>query len=150
MRGTVCAGGWALTLVLAVPLAHAQVPNAPLHPSPPSYPTHPTHQSYPQYPQYPLAPATSGWPSGPGMQGGQVEGPGQTMPGVADRYPSDRSPALDNRAPALRPVGPDLRDSTLRLGSPLDNAARSASVRRPEGLQAPSSAGDPVRRGLRY
>ena len=137
MRGTVCAGGWALALVLAVPLAHAQVPNAPLHPSPPSYPTHPTHpthQSYPQYPQYPLAPATSGWPSGPGMQGGQVEGPSQTMPGVADRYPSDRSPALDNRAPALRPVGPDLRDTTLLLGSPLDNAARGA----------------PARRGLRY
>lgn len=129
MRGAIFLGGLALALVLGMPLGRAQVPNSPL---------------------YQLVPATPGWPSGPGMQGGQVYGPAEVVPGVADRYPSDRSPALDNRAPALRPVGPDLRDSTLRLGSPLDNAARSASVRRPEGLQAPSSAGEPVRRGFRY
>ena len=130
MRGAIFSGGLALALILGLPLARAQVPNSPL---------------------YQLVPATPGWPSAPGMQGGQIYyAPAQAVPGVADRYPSDRSPALDNRAPALRPVGPDLRDSTLRLGSPLDNAARSASVRRPEGLQAPSSAGDPVRRGLRY
>ena len=129
MRGAIFSGGLALALILGLPLARAQVPNSPL---------------------YLLVPATPGWPSGPGMQGGQVYGPAQAAPGVADRYPSDRSPVLDNRAPALRPAGPDLRDSTLRLGSPLDNAARSASVRQPEGLQAPSSAGEPVRRGLRY
>ena len=155
MRGAVGAGGRFVALVLAVPLAHAQVSNAPLHPSPSVYPpqpapriypVHPNDLPYPQYPQYPLAPATSGW----GMQGRQLEGPGRATPGVADKYPSDRSPALDNRVPTLRPVVPDLRDTTLRLGSPLDNAAHSAPVRRPEGLQVPLSAGEPERRGLRY
>lgn len=150
MRSAVCVGGWSVALLLAVPLAHAQVSNAPLHPSQAAFPSQPTSPPYPQYPHYPLAPATSGWPSGPGMHGGSFEGSGLAMPGVADRYPSNRSPALDNRAPTLRPAGPDLRDTTLRLGSPLDNAVPTAPVRRPDGLQAPWPAGEPVRRGLRY
>jgi hypothetical protein len=136
-----------VALLLALPLAHAhaQVSNAPLHPSQAAFPSQP---AYSPYPQYPLAPAATRWPSG--MHGGSFEGSGLAMPGVADRYPSDRSPSIDNRAPTLRPAGPDLRDTTLRLGSPLDNAVHTAPVRRPDGLQAPLSAGEPVRRGLRY
>lgn len=146
MRGVVWAT-WSVALLLALPLTHAQVSNAPLHPSQAAFPAQP---AYPPYPQYPLPPAASGWPSGPGLQGGQFEGPGQTIPGMADRYLSDRSPVLDNRVPTLRPAGPDLRDTTLRLGSPLDNAVHNRPVRRPEGLQAPLSADEPLRRGLRY
>ncbi len=78
-------------------------------------------------------------PSWPAWQGVQDGGAPTYIP--APRYPTDsRNPALDNRAPALRSVTPDQRDSTLRLGSPLEDGVSGMGVRRSEGLRAPGVA----------
>ena len=78
-------------------------------------------------------------PSWPEWQGVQDGGPPLYVP--APRYPTDsRNPTLDNRAPSLRSVTPNPRDSTLRLGSPLEDGVSGAGVRRSEGLRAPGVA----------
>ena len=78
-------------------------------------------------------------PSWPGWQGVQDGGPPLYIP--APRYPTDsRNLALDNRAPSLRSVTPDPRESTLRLGSPLEDGDSGMGVRRSQGLRAPGAA----------
>ena len=77
-------------------------------------------------------------PSWPGWQGVQDGGPPLYIP--APRYPTDsRNPTLDNRAPSLRSVTPDPRDSTLRLGSPLEDGDSGMGVRRSQGLRVPGA-----------
>ena len=95
-------------------------------------------------PLYQPSPATAppSWPAWQGMQDGRGGlGPPYI---VTPRHPTDsRNPALDNRSPTLSPVAPDLRDSTLRLGSPTENDALGTGVRRSEGLRSPAEPGRP-------
>ena len=59
----------------------------------------------------------------------------------APRYPTDsRNPTLDNRAPTLWPLAPDLRNAPPRFGSPLENGGSSDGARRADGLRVPGTA----------
>ena len=82
--------------------------------------------------------AQPSWPAWQGVQDGRA---GLAPPYIpAPRYPTDsRNPSLDNRAPTLSPLSPDLRDSTLRQGSPMENGALGTG-RRSEGLRSPGMA----------
>jgi hypothetical protein len=115
MRATVLIGvmtlstGWWASAV-------AQVLNSPLYqPSP--------------------AVATPSWPAWQGMPDGRANlAPPQYIP--APRYPTDsRNLTLDNRAPSLWPAGPDLRDTSPRLGSTPENGAPGTGARRTDGFR---------------
>ena len=83
----------------------------------------------PSYPINPMNPVHEPWPNAAPTYG------------PAARYPTDsRNPTLDNRAPTLWPLGPDLRNATPRFGSPLENGASSDGARRAEGLRVPGTA----------
>lgn len=106
------AGGWGP--------AGAQLSNSPLYqPSP--------------------AVAPPSWPAWQGVHDGRAGMAPHYIP--TPRYPTDsRNLTLDNRAPTLWPAGPDLRDTSPRLGSQPENGALGTGVRRSEGLRAPGSA----------
>jgi hypothetical protein len=74
--------------------------------------------------------ALPSWPVWQGAQDGRaVLAPRPYIP--TGRYPTEsRNPVLDNRAPTLWPAAPDLRDTTPRLGPPLENGAAGIGVRR--------------------
>lgn len=119
MRAYVLIGVMALTAGGTAP-ARAQLSNSPLYQASPTV-------------------APPGWPAWQGVQDGRS---GLEPPYIpAPRYPTDsRNPLLDNRAPTLSPSSPDLRDSTLRQGPPIENGALGTGLRRSEGLRSPGMA----------
>jgi hypothetical protein len=111
MRAYVWTGLLALSIGGGMPAAWAQVSNSPLYQPSPT-----------------VAPPS--WPTWQGVQDGRAVSTPLYVP--APRYPADsRNPALDNRAPTLWRAAPDLRDSTPRLGSPLENGAIGTGPRAP-------------------
>ena len=125
MRACVFIGVMTLTIGGWVP-AGAQVSNSPLYQPAPS-----------------VAPPS--WPTWQVMPDGRA---GMAPPYIpAPRYPTDsRNLTLDNRAPTLWPLGPELRDTSSRPGSLPENGAPGPGTRRPDGLRAPEApeAGRPL------
>ena len=108
---TLTVGGWAP--------AAAQVWNSPLYQPAPS-----------------VAPPS--WPTWQVMPDGRAGTAPPYLP--APRYPTDsRNLTLDNRAPTLWPLGPELRDTSPRSGSLPENGTPGPGARRSEGLRAPAA-----------
>jgi hypothetical protein len=98
--------------------ASAQVSNSPLYqPSP--------------------AAAPPSWPAWQGMQDGRATWAAPYT--QAPRFPTDsRNLSLDNRAPTLWPVAPDVRGAAPRWGmQPSENGGLGTSGRRSDGLRLP-------------
>lgn len=117
MRACVLVGLMALSIAGWAPAA-AQLSNSPLYPPSPgaSPPSDPAWQD---------------------LQDGRVGAPNY-LP--APRWPTDsRNPTLDNRAPTLWPLAPDLRNATPRLGSQPANNTGGAGLRRNDDWRAPTA-----------